>query len=121
MRIPENLCMLLPKALKMRAIKHTMALITDSIGGTIIIDALVARRPVRPEAETAFAVHELLPAAKHAQEWLSMQYMVAPVQTQRACKTFHGFSMGIDEMMSTIDDPAKHTVKQFHFDAISAE
>ncbi len=34
MRIPENLCMLLPKALKMRAIKHTMALITDSIGGT---------------------------------------------------------------------------------------
>ncbi len=34
MRIPENLCMLLPKALKMRAIKHTMALITDSIGRT---------------------------------------------------------------------------------------
>ncbi len=34
MRIPENLCMLLPKALKMRAIKHTMALITDSIGST---------------------------------------------------------------------------------------
>ncbi len=38
MRIPENLCMLLPKALKMislmRAIKHTMALITDSSGGT---------------------------------------------------------------------------------------
>ncbi len=34
MRIPENLCMLLPKALKMRAIKHTMALITDSIGCT---------------------------------------------------------------------------------------
>ncbi len=31
MRIPENHCMLLPKALKMRAIKHTMALITDSI------------------------------------------------------------------------------------------
>ncbi len=34
MRNPENLCMLLPKALKMRAIKHTMALTTDSIGGT---------------------------------------------------------------------------------------
>ncbi len=36
MRIPENHCMLLPKALKMRAIigKHTMALITDSIGRT---------------------------------------------------------------------------------------
>ncbi len=34
MRIPENLCMLLPKALKMRAIKHTMALITDSSGCT---------------------------------------------------------------------------------------
>ncbi len=34
MRIPENLCMLLPKALKMRAIKQTMALITDSIGRT---------------------------------------------------------------------------------------
>ncbi len=34
MRIPENLCMLLPKALKMRAIKHTMALITDSSGRT---------------------------------------------------------------------------------------
>ncbi len=34
MRIPENLCMLLPKALKTRAIKHTMALITDSIGCT---------------------------------------------------------------------------------------
>ncbi len=34
MRIPENLCMLLPKALKMRAIKHTMAPITDSIAGT---------------------------------------------------------------------------------------
>ncbi len=34
MRIPENPCMLLPKALKMRAIKHTMALITDSSGRT---------------------------------------------------------------------------------------
>ncbi len=36
MRIPENLCMhmLLSKALKMRAIKHTMALITDSSGRT---------------------------------------------------------------------------------------
>ncbi len=34
MRILENLCMLLPKALKMRAIKDTMALVTDSIGGT---------------------------------------------------------------------------------------
>ncbi len=34
MRIPENLCMLQPKALKMRAIKHTMALITDSSGRT---------------------------------------------------------------------------------------
>ena len=34
MRIPENLCMLLPKALKMRAFKHTMALIANSIGGT---------------------------------------------------------------------------------------
>ena len=34
MRIPENHCMLLPKALKMRAIKHTMALITNSIGCT---------------------------------------------------------------------------------------
>ena len=33
MRIPENLCMLLPEALKLRAIKHTMALIADSIGG----------------------------------------------------------------------------------------
>ncbi len=34
MRIPENLCMLLLKALKMRAIKHTMAFITDSSGRT---------------------------------------------------------------------------------------
>ncbi len=34
MRIPENQCMLLPKAQKMRAIKQTMALITDSIGCT---------------------------------------------------------------------------------------
>ncbi len=34
MRLLENHCMLLPKALKMRAIKHTMALITDSIGRT---------------------------------------------------------------------------------------
>ncbi len=34
MRIPENLCMLLPKALKMGAIKHTMAFITDSSGRT---------------------------------------------------------------------------------------
>ncbi len=34
MRIPENHCMPLPKALKMRAIKHTMALITDSTGCT---------------------------------------------------------------------------------------
>ncbi len=34
MRIPENHCMLLPKAQKMRAIKQTMALITDSIGCT---------------------------------------------------------------------------------------
>ncbi len=34
MRLPENHCMLLPKALKVRAIKHTMALITDSIGCT---------------------------------------------------------------------------------------
>ncbi len=34
MRLLENHCMLLPKALKMRAIKHTMALITDSIGCT---------------------------------------------------------------------------------------
>ncbi len=30
----ENLCMLLPKALKIRAIKDTMALVTDSIDGT---------------------------------------------------------------------------------------
>ncbi len=30
----ENVCMLLPKALKMRAIKDTMALVADSIGGT---------------------------------------------------------------------------------------
>ncbi len=34
MRLLENHCMLLPKALKMRAIKHIMALITDSIGCT---------------------------------------------------------------------------------------
>ncbi len=34
MRILKNLCMLLPKALKMRAIKDTMALVADSIGGT---------------------------------------------------------------------------------------
>ncbi len=34
MRILENLCMLLPKALKMRTIKDTMALVADSIGGT---------------------------------------------------------------------------------------
>ncbi len=34
MRIPKNLCMLLPKALKMRAIKDTMALVADSIGCT---------------------------------------------------------------------------------------
>ena len=34
MRIPENLCMLLPKALETRAIKHTKALIADSSGGT---------------------------------------------------------------------------------------
>ncbi len=34
MRIPEYLCMLLPKALEMRPIKHTMALITDSIDCT---------------------------------------------------------------------------------------
>ncbi len=36
MSILKNLCMLLPKALKMkmRAIKHTMALVADSIGGT---------------------------------------------------------------------------------------
>ncbi len=34
MRILENLCMLLPKALQMREIKYTMALIAGSIGGT---------------------------------------------------------------------------------------
>ncbi len=34
MRLLKNLCMLLPKALKMRAIKDTMALVADSIGGT---------------------------------------------------------------------------------------
>ncbi len=34
MSILKNLCMLLPKALKMRAIKDTMALVADSIGGT---------------------------------------------------------------------------------------
>ncbi len=34
MRILKNPCMLLPKALKMRAIKDTMALVADSIGGT---------------------------------------------------------------------------------------
>ncbi len=34
MRILENLCMLLPKALKMRAIKDTMALVTDWVVGT---------------------------------------------------------------------------------------
>ncbi len=33
MKILKNLCMLLPKALKMRAIKDTMALVADSIGG----------------------------------------------------------------------------------------
>ncbi len=32
-RIPENLCMLLPKALKIRAIKDTMTLVANSIGG----------------------------------------------------------------------------------------
>ncbi len=34
MRILKHLCMLLPKALRMRAIKDTMALVADSIGGT---------------------------------------------------------------------------------------
>ncbi len=34
MSILKNLCMPLPKALKMRAIKDTMALVADSIGGT---------------------------------------------------------------------------------------
>ncbi len=34
MRILKNLCMLLPKAQKMWAIKDTMALVADSIGGT---------------------------------------------------------------------------------------
>ncbi len=34
MRVLENLCMLLPKALKMRAIKDTMVLAADSIAGT---------------------------------------------------------------------------------------
>ncbi len=34
MRILKTLCMLLPKALKMRAIKDTMALVADSSGGT---------------------------------------------------------------------------------------
>ncbi len=34
MRTVESLCMLLPKALKMRAINDTMALVADSIGGT---------------------------------------------------------------------------------------
>ena len=34
MRILKNLCMLLPKALKTRAIKDTMALVADSTGGT---------------------------------------------------------------------------------------
>ena len=41
MKIPENLCMLLQKALKMRAIKHTMALIADSIGGTKCANVVV--------------------------------------------------------------------------------
>ncbi len=43
MRILENLCMLLPKALKMRAIKDTMALVTDSIGGTKCASAQMSR------------------------------------------------------------------------------
>ncbi len=34
MRILKNLCMLLPKGLEMRAIKDTMALVADGIGGT---------------------------------------------------------------------------------------
>ncbi len=34
MRILETMCMLLSKALKMRAIRDTMALVADSIGGT---------------------------------------------------------------------------------------
>ncbi len=34
MRIEDNLCMLLSKALEMRAIKDTMALVAGSIGGT---------------------------------------------------------------------------------------
>ncbi len=33
----ESLCMLLPKALKMRTIKDTMALVADSIGGISIL------------------------------------------------------------------------------------
>ncbi len=33
MRTLANLCMLLPKVLKMRAMKDTMALVADSIGG----------------------------------------------------------------------------------------
>ncbi len=34
MRTRENLCMLLPKALKLRAIKETVALVADGDGGT---------------------------------------------------------------------------------------
>ncbi len=43
MRILENLCMLLPKALKMRAIKDTMALVADGIGGTKCAPAQMSR------------------------------------------------------------------------------
>ncbi len=44
MRILNNLCMLLPKALKMRATKDTMAtmaLVTDRMGGTKRASALI--------------------------------------------------------------------------------
>ncbi len=39
---PENIGMLLPKALKMSAIKDTMALVADSIGGTGCASAQVS-------------------------------------------------------------------------------
>ncbi len=43
MGILENLCMLLPKALEMGAIKDTVALVTDSIGGTKCAPARMLR------------------------------------------------------------------------------
>ncbi len=88
MRILENLYMLLPKALKMRAIKDTMALVTDSIGGTKCAHGQAKHRgcsltrTVYQDAGLQEAIQATLEIAKHASCHMHDAHEFCSLQTQ---------------------------------------